>query len=116
MLAADEDFDTHRVLGHVDQGGAAPSGSPASGQPWTTLGRPSARSSTATPMVGDTRYVGTRCDPATIPAAARRQDRRRRGARAAGTFLDKIVNAEAKGYTGVIIFCARRAARFVQHA
>jgi hypothetical protein len=94
ILAADEDFDTHRIVGEVEGFEFIGAGQTADGGP--RLGRDRALS-------GDTRYVGSGCNAATIAPATP-------GVTIAIVhafncpFVDKTINAESRGYTGVIIF------------
>ncbi len=108
VLAADEDFDTHRFLGNIDQAvGGAYTFNAAGISRDDATGEPVGPQIKDQPMVGDTRFIGRGCDPATIPTAgAAKIAVVNVPASLSGTcFLDvSIANAEDKGYTSVIFF------------
>lgn len=109
ILAADEDFDTHRFLGHVELAGGGTYTFNAAGiSRDETTGEPVGPQIKDRPIVGDTRFIGRGCDSATIPAAdaAVKIAVVNVPASLSGTcFLDvSIANAEAKGYTSVIFY------------
>jgi hypothetical protein len=98
VLAADEDFNQYRFRGRIDQGEAGVFPFGAAGQP--------DEGPVVTPdrtLAGDTRYVGDACSAASI-APATGDVKIAVAARGTCTFQAKTENAEAKGYTGVIIF------------
>ena len=106
VLAADEDFDTHRFLGSVDQGAAGPFPFTAAGvHGRNDDGDPYGPQLEDHPMVGDTRFVGDACDPATIPQPPRRTSRSPSSSRLGCDVPGRRPRTpRRKGYTGVIIF------------
>ena len=108
VLAADEDFDTHRFLGSIDQAVGGPFSFNSVGiSRDDDTGEPVGPQLKDNPIVGDTRFIGRGCDPATIPQAdAAKIAVVNVPASLSGTcFMDvSIANAEAKGYTAVIFF------------
>ena len=100
MLAADEDFATHRFLGAVDQGAAGTFNFSSAGITVDATGTPIGPQITpATPLVGDTRYVGDACTAANIAAAT--ADVKIAVVSPLGcNFQDKTENAESQGLHG----------------
>ena len=103
MLAADEDFD-HVPLrsAQVDHG---QDGRPSSPAPAAATSGPRRAAERDRSWTGDTRYIGDGCTPANIPAATG-ASRSRSSSACQLRLPGKTENAEAKGYTGVVIFDA----------
>jgi Ca2+-binding RTX toxin-like protein len=98
VLAADEDFSQFRFVGRVSPGTPEESRFFVAGQPDEgPLVTPD------TPLEGDTRFIGLGCDPATI-APATADVKIAVAERGSCNFQVKVENAEAQGYTAVIIF------------
>ena len=105
VLAADEDFAQFRFIGRVSPGEPEESRFFVAGQPDEgPLVTPD------TPLEGDTRFIGLGCDPATI-ASATADVKIAVAERGSCNFQVKVQNAEAQGYTAVIIFTPRTALR-----
>jgi len=103
VLAADEDFDTHRTLGSIDQGAAGTFTFNSAGHTVNEDGDPYGPQLKDRPIVGKTRYVGAACDG--DPIAASSADVKIAIINSDDcAFQEKTENAEAVGYTAVIIF------------
>jgi hypothetical protein len=99
ILAADEDFDARRVRGRVNPG--TPGAFQFNGAGQTADGGPLLGPDRI--LEGDSRYVGTGCTPANIPAATQTVTIAIVNAFNC-PFRAKTDNVEAKGYRGLIIF------------
>ncbi len=103
VLAADEDFDTHRTLGIVDQGAAGAYNFSGAGFASNRAGDRAGPRLENQPLIGGTRFVGDACTPASIePADAVKIAVVE--VTSCVSFQKMTENAEARGYTGVILF------------
>ena len=96
VLAADEDFNTHRFLGKIDQGAAGAFSSPSPVARRRRTSTSARRSRRPAPIVGDTRFVGNGVRPrrTSRPPTA---DVKIAVVEPRGCdFQDKIENAEAR--------------------
>jgi hypothetical protein len=104
VLAADEDFDTHRTIGVVDQGAAGPYNFSGAGFAVKAGGVRAGPRLENSPLIGNTRFVGAACTPASIEPATATVKIAVVEVTSCVSFQKMTENAEVRGYTGVILF------------